>query len=58
MDSGKVLAMQKLQSTSEARIASEPGSAKAGMIRQAFADTSTWDEILRILEEEALRRFA
>jgi len=34
------------------------GGAKASVVHQGFTDTTTWDEILRVLEEEALKKCA
>jgi len=36
----------------------ELGTAKGGVVGQTFRDTSTWDEIIRILEEEAIKKLA
>jgi len=50
--------MHRVDPISALTTATEPGSTKAAVVHPAFADTSTWDEIIRILEEEALRKFA
>ena len=50
--------MHRLDPISALTTVSELGSTKAAVVPPAFADTSTWEEIIRILEEEALRRFA
>jgi len=60
--------MQKAGPISDFRIATDSGNKhRCGkvdgntgtcVVRQAFADTTTWDEIISVLEEEALRKFA
>jgi len=50
--------MEKRRPISDFRIATDSGSVGTCVAQQAFADASTWDEIISILEEEALRKFA
>jgi len=48
--------MHKARSTSD--LDQQLNGVKASSVHQAFTDTTTWDEIIHVLEEEALRRFA
>lgn len=49
--------MHLVQATADLNVV-EVGSSRGSAVHQEFTDTSTWDEIIRILEEEALRKFA
>ena len=50
--------MHLVQPTAGLNIETGPDSTRSSVVRQRFEDTSTWGEIIRILEEEALKKFA
>jgi len=49
--------MHNAEPISDLNKRTELGGAKASVVHQAFTDTTTWDEIILILEEEALRNW-
>jgi len=50
--------MHLVQANADLNASTESDSSRGSAVDQGFTDTSTWDEIIRILEEEALRKFA
>jgi len=50
--------MHLVQPIADLDTGTELGSTRSGVVHQGFTDTTTWDEIIRILAEEALRKFA
>jgi len=50
--------MQKVERIADLGFGTGLGSAKTSSVSEALADTTTWDEIIQILEGEALRKFA
>jgi len=48
--------MHRTESTSD--LDRQLNGVKASIVHQAFTDTTTWDEIIHVLEEEALRKCA
>jgi len=50
--------MHLVQPTAGLNVETGTDSARSIAVHQQFKDTSTWDQIIRILEEEALRKFA
>lgn len=50
--------MHVVQASADLNASPKLASSRGSAVHEEFTDTTTWDEIIQILEEEALRKFA
>lgn len=53
----QIAGMREQQGIPSSKIMAPLSLAGPGLVRQPFRDTCTWEQIIRMLEEEVLRKF-